>query len=69
MNAKHAVMAYRLLQARYMIPIHWGSYQLSKDPLETPYLELMKIKNTAPNTEKILILPLGKSFSLDPDTL
>jgi L-ascorbate metabolism protein UlaG (beta-lactamase superfamily) len=42
MNPEQAVRAFKELKAKYMIPMHYGSFRLSYEPLEEPVQRLRK---------------------------
>ena len=42
MNPEQAVRAFKELKAKYMIPMHYGSFRLSYEPVEEP---LQRLKN------------------------
>jgi len=61
-----AVKAALDLKATYMIPCHWGTYQISDEPLMLPIQLLERIKNDLSASLQILPLMPGKTFSLLP---
>jgi L-ascorbate metabolism protein UlaG (beta-lactamase superfamily) len=42
MNPEQAVRAFKELKAKYMIPMHYGSFRLSYEPVEEPVQRLKK---------------------------
>ena len=40
MNPEQAVRAFKELKAKYMIPMHYGSFRLSYEPVEEPVQRL-----------------------------
>jgi L-ascorbate metabolism protein UlaG (beta-lactamase superfamily) len=40
MNPEQAVRAFKELKAKYMIPMHYGSFRLSYEPVEEPLQRL-----------------------------
>ncbi len=45
MNPKHGLKCYEDLRALNMIPIHWGTFRLAWDAINTPKEELIKLLN------------------------
>jgi L-ascorbate metabolism protein UlaG (beta-lactamase superfamily) len=58
-SPQDAVKAMQLLQAKYMIPMHYGTFDLSDEQLQEPLLEINKMKN-----EKILPMVIGKKWEV-----
>ena len=50
--------------ARYMIPIHWGTFILSHEPLEEPLKRLKAEAARLGLEERVIILKHGESFTL-----
>ena len=46
--------------ARYLIPIHWGTFKLSWEPMEEPIRRL--IKDAGPDADRIVIREIGGVF-------
>lgn len=66
MDPEEALQACLDLEAGHLIPIHWGTFVMSAEPLSEPPEILRTIsaeKGMAPDT--IHILPVGGSFSLE----
>lgn len=59
-----AVRAARDLKASFMIPFHWGTYQISDEPLLLPIQLLERIRYRDSNLIEIIPLMPGKTFSL-----
>ncbi len=53
MNPAEAVEAFRLLNARQAIGHHWGTFQLTDEPIDEPaeLLELALTENNIPMTD------------------
>ena len=65
MNPQEAVQAANDLQAKIMIPIHWGVFRFSLESTEKPKEELQRIQLQQPEwRDRIKILEPGESFSL-----
>jgi L-ascorbate metabolism protein UlaG (beta-lactamase superfamily) len=46
--------------ARYLVPIHWGTFRLSREPMEEPLRRL--IRDAGPRSDAIVIRNVGGSF-------
>lgn len=53
---------YTTLQARHLVPIHWGTFQLSQEPVEDPIHRLLKA--AAGRANEIVIREIGETFEL-----
>lgn len=42
MDPQHAYRAYGDLKARYFVPVHWGTFRLSHEPIDEPPAELRR---------------------------
>jgi L-ascorbate metabolism protein UlaG (beta-lactamase superfamily) len=51
-------------RARYLVPIHWGTFKLSREPLEEPLQRLLAAAGTA--AERIVMRRIGGPWSLPP---
>ena len=56
-NPEEAFAAFKTLHAQYMIPMHYGTYDLSDEPISEP---LTRLKTAAADTDALKILPIGK---------
>ena len=43
--------------ARYLVPIHWGTFRLSKEPMDEPLRRL--IRDAGPRSAAIVIRKVG----------
>jgi len=50
--------------ARFMVPIHWGTFILSHEPLEEPLEKLRVESRRLKIEERVIILKHGESFSV-----
>ena len=66
MDARHALAAFKDLKAKHLIPIHWGNFRLSLEPIDEPIHILKKITNSSNISSQVHILENGQSFC-DPD--
>jgi len=64
MNPPDAVQAFFDLQARYMVPIHWGTFRLGLERPETPLAWLDELRKEYHIKERVKILQFGESFTL-----
>jgi len=63
MNPEDALRAFSDLKAKYLIPIHWGNFKLSKEPMNEPIEWLKKLINkTKGLKERVCILRNGAYF-------
>lgn len=69
MNPDDAFRAFRDLRARYMVPIHWGTFAVSLEPIDEPIQWLADIAAREGATEHVAILRHGESrrFRCQPD--
>ena len=58
MNPTEAIQAYKDLQGKIMIPMHFGTYDLSNEPIGEPYRILEKEKSN----NNIQFLDIGEEF-------
>jgi N-acyl-phosphatidylethanolamine-hydrolysing phospholipase D len=60
-----AYTAFRELGARYMIPMHWGTFRLSHEPMDRPPAELFEAVDAARgNREDVRVLAIGETLSV-----
>lgn len=62
LNPKTAVEAFRRCGARYLIPIHWGTFKISDEPMGEPPLLLCEEARRAGIEERVKILENGGTF-------
>ena len=48
--------------ARYLVPIHWGTFKLGKEPLEEPMQRL--IKAAGDQQDRIVLHQIGVSWTM-----
>jgi L-ascorbate metabolism protein UlaG (beta-lactamase superfamily) len=58
-----AYEAFQILKAQHMIPMHYGTFDLSDEPIFYPKTELLKLK-TEQNIHSILFPNIGETLSL-----
>jgi L-ascorbate metabolism protein UlaG (beta-lactamase superfamily) len=61
MNPEDAFRAFTDLRARYMVPIHWGTFTVSLEPVDEPIAWLTDIAGRAGVAERVAILRHGES--------
>ncbi len=66
MSPEDALQAFRDLNARAMIPIHWGTFHISQEPMNEPPIRLRAEAERLGIAEKIHILRNGKSLFFNP---
>jgi L-ascorbate metabolism protein UlaG (beta-lactamase superfamily) len=64
MNPEEALQAFIDLRAEHFIPIHWGNFRLSLEPIDEPPQLLNKLAAQKGIADKIHILKNGQSFTL-----
>ena len=67
MSPEDAVEACRMLQAKAMVPIHWGAFRLSLEPLAEPLTRLRLAGRRKDLSSKIKILEPGHAVSVGGD--
>ena len=61
MNPEDAFQAFRDLRARYMVPIHWGTFLVSLEPVDEPIAWLADIAAREAAADQVAILRHGES--------
>jgi L-ascorbate metabolism protein UlaG (beta-lactamase superfamily) len=62
-NPPEAVAAFRALGADVMIPIHWGTFKLSLEPMDEPVRWLEKAAVEQGLEERVIVLQPGESWA------
>lgn len=65
MTPAEAVRVFEEIDARTMIPIHWGTFRLSTEPFDEPIDWLRRIAAERGLAERIRILKPGESYAED----
>ncbi|MGH9392303.1 MAG: MBL fold metallo-hydrolase [Vicinamibacteria bacterium] len=60
-NPREAVQAFIDMRASYMVPIHWGTFKLSLEPMSQPRRWLERIAKRRGLAERVSIIPHGES--------
>ncbi|MBI2981105.1 MAG: MBL fold metallo-hydrolase [Deltaproteobacteria bacterium] len=61
-NPAEAIQIFEEIGAKQMIPIHWGTFKLSTEPLDEPPLLLDRLASEKGIRERVKILKHGESF-------
>jgi L-ascorbate metabolism protein UlaG (beta-lactamase superfamily) len=64
MSPEDAIEAALMLRARAIVPIHWGSFRLSLEPMSEPVERLTRAAEKAGVSSMLRILAPGQSISL-----
>jgi N-acyl-phosphatidylethanolamine-hydrolysing phospholipase D len=66
-NPAEAYRAFQDLGARYMIAMHWGTFDLSFEPLDQPPKDLMEAVDADDgDRSRVKVLKIGETFTLPP---
>jgi L-ascorbate metabolism protein UlaG (beta-lactamase superfamily) len=66
---EEALQGFLDLGARRMIPMHYGTFRLSQEPMEEPVERLMLAARLAGAAASVCVLPEGETEVISPDTL
>ena len=69
MSPEDALSAFVDLDAKAMIPIHWGTFKISEEPIHEPPLRLKAAANRIGIADKIHILRNGKTFLMETEVV
>jgi L-ascorbate metabolism protein UlaG (beta-lactamase superfamily) len=64
MNPEDALQALVDLDARWMVPIHWGTFVVSYEPIEEPVAWLVELARERGLSERLAVLRHGESTRL-----
>ncbi len=64
LNPTEAVRVFEELQARFMVPIHYGTFRLSTEPMEQPVEWLRRIAAEKGLADRIRILAPGETLAI-----
>lgn len=65
LNPSEAVQVFEEIGARVMIPIHWGAFRLSTEPIEEPVHWLTQIREERDLTDRVKILRPGEGLTVN----
>ena len=64
-NPAEAWTAFKELDARYLLPLHWGTFDLSFEPLDLPPQELLRAVDEAQgDRDSVKVLKIGETWEL-----
>jgi L-ascorbate metabolism protein UlaG (beta-lactamase superfamily) len=66
---EEALQGFLDLGARRMIPMHYGTFRLSQEPMEEPVERLMEAARRAGVAASVCVLPEGETEVISPDAL
>jgi L-ascorbate metabolism protein UlaG (beta-lactamase superfamily) len=67
MSPEDALEAGRMLRAKAIVPIHWGAFKLSLEPMREPLPRLRRAAIEANRSSEVMILQPGQSLSVRGD--
>jgi N-acyl-phosphatidylethanolamine-hydrolysing phospholipase D len=67
MNPAEALRAFRELGARHLLPMHWGTFDLTDEPIDEPPRELVRCldEDTSGLSNRVTTLPIGGTFRVE----
>ena len=65
MNPEQALDALSVLRARAMVPMHWGAFQLTDEPLREPLDRLLAAWTLRRPEARLQLLAVGETASID----
>ena len=67
MDPGEAYRAFGDLEARYLLPMHWGTFDLTDEPADlAPKVLVETVEREDGDPERIRVLAIGESFELPP---
>jgi len=65
MNPEEAIQAFQDLNAHILVPIHWGTFKVSDEPMDEPPQKLLKAAEALGiSKDKIKILKIGETLKV-----
>lgn len=64
MNPEQAVQAFEVLGARTLVPMHWGTFQLTDEPLQEPVARLRRCWAARRPAGELRIMAVGETAAL-----
>jgi L-ascorbate metabolism protein UlaG (beta-lactamase superfamily) len=61
-NPEQVWAMFQSTRAHYLVPIHWGTFKLSKEPMEEPLQRL--IKAAGDQQDRIVLRQIGGSWTM-----
>jgi N-acyl-phosphatidylethanolamine-hydrolysing phospholipase D len=68
MNPSEAYQAFLDLRARFMLPMHWGTFDLTDEPLDEPPRELSRVLETRGGDPRVRTLAIGETWQVPEPT-
>src|SRR5579863_1136515 len=65
-NPEQVWTMFRQTGARYLVPIHWGTFRLSKEPMDEPLRRLLK--DAGDRSDAIVLRQIGSSWTMPTAT-
>ncbi len=64
MDPLDAMRAFRQIGAKYLVPVHWGNFRLSLEPINEPPMQLERLSELTGTQDNVYILNNGESITL-----
>jgi L-ascorbate metabolism protein UlaG (beta-lactamase superfamily) len=64
MNPEQAVQAFRILGARMLVPMHWGAFQLTDEPIAEPAVRLRAAWESSNPAGTLRVMAVGETMRL-----
>jgi N-acyl-phosphatidylethanolamine-hydrolysing phospholipase D len=65
MNPREALQAFSDLGARYLLPMHWGTFDLTDEPIDEAPRELLRVMEAErTDADRVRILAIGERWKL-----
>ena len=64
MNPDETVQAFKQLQARQMMIVHWGTFRLGDEPVHFPPIDIRRALAAANLSDRLIDLPHGHTYHL-----
>jgi len=64
MNPEEAIEALRVLGARAMVPMHWGAFQLTDEPIAEPAARLRRAWETSRPVAALHVMSVGETLEV-----
>ena len=66
MNPSEAYRAFKELRARWMVPMHWGTFDLTDEPVDAAPAVLRRvISESGGGMDKIRLMAIGEQLNLE----
>ena len=64
MDPSEAYRAFIDLRARFLLPMHWGTFDLTDEPVDLPPRELARLVEERGGDERVRTLAIGERWKL-----